>query len=56
MYPCTKFQLIWRTSDFATKFAPPPKKNMNGKSFEKINILGVQYHRALLGIKTLNLS
>ena len=22
MYPCTKFQLIWRTSVFGTKFAP----------------------------------
>ena len=35
MYPCTKFQLIWRTPDFGTKFA---QKNMNGKNFEKINI------------------
>ena len=22
MYPCTKFQSIWRTSDFGDKFAP----------------------------------
>ena len=29
MYPCTKFQLIRRTSDFGTKFA---------KHFGKINI------------------
>ena len=35
MYDCTKFQLIWRTSDFRTKFV---KKNMNDKNFEKINI------------------
>ena len=36
MYPCTKFQLIWRTPDFGTKFAQ--KKNMNDKYFEKMNI------------------
>ena len=35
MYPCTKFQLIWKISDFGTKFAA---KNMNDKHFEKINI------------------
>ena len=35
MYPCTKFQLICRTSDFGTKFA---QKNVNNKIFEKINI------------------
>ena len=35
IYSCTKFQLIWRTSDFGTKFA---QKNMNDKNFEKINI------------------
>ena len=35
MYPFTKFQLIWRTSDFETKFA---QKNMTDKNFEKINI------------------
>ena len=35
MYPCNKLQLIWRTADFATKFA---QKNMNDKNFEKINI------------------
>ena len=29
MYPYTKFQLIWRTADFGTKFA---------KNFGKINI------------------
>ena len=34
MYPCTKFQLIWRTSDFGTKFAP---KNVSDKNFGKIN-------------------
>ena len=28
MYPCIKFQLTWRTSDFGTKFAP---KNMSEK-------------------------
>ena len=35
MYPCTKFKSIWRTSDFGTKL---PKKIMNDKVFEKINI------------------
>ena len=35
MCPNTKFQLIWRTLDFGTKFA---LKNMNDKNFEKINI------------------
>ena len=35
MCPCTKFQLIWRTSDFGTKFSP---KNMSDKNFGKINI------------------
>ena len=35
MYPCKKFQSIWRTSDFETKFA---QKNMTDKIFEKINI------------------
>ena len=35
MYACTKFQLIWRTSDYRTKFI---QKNMNGKNFEKMNI------------------
>ena len=33
MYPSTKFQLIWRTSDFGTKFA---KKNVNEKIFKKL--------------------
>ena len=35
MYPFTKFQLIWKTSDLETKFAP---KNVTDKNFEKINI------------------
>ena len=35
MYPCTKFQLIWGTSDFGTKFV---QKNVNDKHFGKINI------------------
>ena len=35
MYPGTKFQLTWRTSDFGTKFAP---KNMREKKALKINI------------------
>ena len=35
MYPWTKFQLIWRTSDFGMEFA---QKNMNGKNFGKIKI------------------
>ena len=36
MYPCTKFHLIWRTSDFVgPNFL---KENMNDKNFEKINI------------------
>ena len=35
MYPSTKFQSIWRTSKFGTKFL---QKNMTDKNFEKINI------------------
>ena len=35
MYPCTKFHLIWITSDFETKFA---QKNASDKNFGKINI------------------
>ena len=35
MYPCTKFQLIWRTSDFGTEFV---QKNTNDKIFGKIKI------------------
>ena len=35
MYPCTKFQLIWRTSDVGTKVS---QQIMNSKNFEKINI------------------
>ena len=35
MYPGTKFQLTWRTSDFGTKPAP---KNMSEKKIKKINI------------------
>ena len=35
MYPCIKFLLIWRTSDFGTKFA---QENVNDKNFGKINI------------------
>ena len=35
MYPCKKFQPIWRTSDFGIKLA---QKNMNENNFEKINI------------------
>ena len=35
MYSCTKFQLIWKTSDFWTKFA---QKNVSDRNFEKINI------------------
>ena len=35
MYPSTKFQSVWRTSNFETKFAP---KNMTDKNFEKTNI------------------
>ena len=31
----TKFQLIWRTSDFGSNFA---QKNMSVKNFGKINI------------------
>ena len=33
-YRTTKFQSIWRTSDFETKFFP---KSMTDKNFEKIN-------------------
>ena len=32
MYACTKFQSVWRTSDFVTKFA---QKNMNKKKLSK---------------------
>ena len=35
MYPCIKFQLTWRTSDFGNKFAP---KNMSEKKNKKNNI------------------
>ena len=35
MYPSTKFQSVWRTSNFETKFA---QKNMAATNFEKINI------------------
>ena len=35
MYPCAKFQLIWRTLDVENKFA---QNNLNGKNFGKINI------------------
>ena len=35
MCPCTKFKLIWRTSDSVTKFV---QKNMNDQNFGKINI------------------
>ena len=34
MYLCTTLPLIWKTSDFGTKFA----KKINDKNFEKINI------------------
>ena len=35
MCPCTKFQIIWRTSDFGTKLA---QKSMNDENFDKINV------------------
>ena len=35
LYPCIKFQLIWRTSNFGTKFA---QKYVNDKNFGKTNI------------------
>ena len=35
MYPCTKYQVIRRTSDFETKFA---QKDVNNKNFGKMNI------------------
>ena len=35
MYPDTKFQLTWRTSDFGTKFAP---KNMSEKKLKKLTL------------------
>ena len=35
MNACPKFQLIWRTSDFGTKFV---QRNMTDKNFEKMNI------------------
>ena len=36
MYAFTKFQLIWRTSDFGIKFA---QKNTSDKNFEKYHTL-----------------
>ena len=33
MYPCTKFQLIWKAPDFGIKFA---QKNVNNKNFGKV--------------------
>ena len=35
MYPFTKFQPIWKTSNFGTKFF---QKNINDKNFEKIKL------------------
>ena len=35
MYGCTKFQLIWRASDFGTNYA---QNIINYKNVEKINI------------------
>ena len=35
IYPGTKFQLIWTTSDFGTKFT---QKSMSEKNSKKINI------------------
>ena len=34
-YPCTKYQLILRTSDYGTKFN---QKSMTDKNFEKVKI------------------
>ena len=54
MYPCTKFQLIWRISDFGIKFAP---KIMNDKNFEKIStkfeirISNVSLYQILVNLK-----
>ena len=35
MYYCTKFESIWKTSIFGTKFV---QKNMTDKNLEEINI------------------
>ena len=35
MYPGTKFQLTWRTSDFGTKFA---QKIMSEKKLKKLTL------------------
>ena len=35
MYPCIKFQSIWKTSNFGVKLV---QKNMTNKNFEKTNI------------------
>ena len=35
LYPGTKFQLTWRTSDFGTKFA---QKNMSEKKLKKLTL------------------
>ena len=34
MYPCTKLQLVWGTSDFGTKYT---QKNVSDKNFGKVN-------------------
>ena len=34
-YPCTKFQLIWGTSDLGTKFV---QKSRTDKNFEKYTL------------------
>ena len=44
MYRCTKCQLIWRTSDFGTKFSP---KNMTDKTFEKNKHYGRNKHAVM---------
>ena len=44
MHPCTKFDSIWRTSDFGNKLT---QKNINDKNFEKINSkIVITEHRA----------
>ena len=35
MYLCTRFQLIWKASDFGTKLA---QNNLNKNNFENANV------------------
>ena len=47
MYLCIKFKLIWRTSDFKTKFSPPKNEHDTGLP------LKITLHVWLLHAKTM---